>query len=213
MHHHTDIHEVNCARARFELIAVLHREDSRRLERRVARQARTDPQTIEDACSFAWLQLLTHTAVDLGSPSARVLGWLTQTATREAWRLQAVRTRDELLDDDAIERVRRLRDCTVPTIDDVADQRARLDLVGDIPQRPRRFLTRLALGYSYREIAVQERVSLTTTNKQLTRARRALRRLEADAAPAATRRRDASRDGRARDLTLPAPRGIARDRP
>ena len=63
---HIDTPAVNPRRGRFELIAALHHEHSRRLERRVALRARADPQTIEDACSFAWLQLLTHTAVDLG---------------------------------------------------------------------------------------------------------------------------------------------------
>jgi DNA-directed RNA polymerase specialized sigma24 family protein len=49
---------------------------------------------------------------------------------------------------------------------------ARLQLVAQIPERPRRFLLRLALGYSYDEIAAVEGVSRTTTNKQIARAKR-----------------------------------------
>ena len=56
----------------------------------------------------------------------------------------------------------------------------RPDLAAQIPQRPRRFLLRLALGYSYREIASDEGVSLTTTNKQIARAKRLLRALDSD---------------------------------
>jgi DNA-directed RNA polymerase specialized sigma24 family protein len=39
-------------------------------------------------------------------------------------------------------------------------------------------LLRLAVGYSYDEIAAVERVSYTTTNKQITRAKRLLRELD-----------------------------------
>jgi DNA-directed RNA polymerase specialized sigma24 family protein len=40
-------------------------------------------------------------------------------------------------------------------------------------------LLRLSLGYSYTEIAITERVTATTTNKQIARAKRLLRALEA----------------------------------
>jgi len=42
---------------------------------------------------------------------------------------------------------------TAPGADVIAAQHLRLDLVSQIPERPRRFLLRLALGYSYDEIA------------------------------------------------------------
>ena len=175
------------ATSRSVQIAALHGEHARQLERRVARRARADPPTIEDACSFAWLQLLTHTAVDLASSSHGAIGWLEQTATREAWRLQARRARDELLELAAIERQSRLREQTVPGVHQLAAQRARVELVEQIPERPRRFLWRLALGYSHREITAAEDVSATTTNKQIARAKRLLRSLEAvDTTPSST---------------------------
>ena len=165
--------------ARNAQIAALHGKHARELQRRVARRARADPPTIEDACAFAWLQLLTHASVDLGPPTYDALGWLTQTATREARRLQARRARAGLLEPITIESEPRLRGLIGPAADELAEQHARIDLVTQLPQRPRRFLLRLALGYSYREIAAQERVSLTTTNKQIARAKRLLRALEA----------------------------------
>ena len=72
----------------------MHRTHARELRRRVAWRAHADPQTVEDACSHAWLQLLTHPSVDLTSPDWSVLGWLTQTATREARRLDGRRVRE-----------------------------------------------------------------------------------------------------------------------
>ena len=164
-------------------IAAMHRECAGELQRRVKRRAHADPQTIEDACSHAWLQLLTHHSVDLGPPDWGVLGWLTQIATREAWRLTARQGRDGLLDPVTIHGERRPRGPVGSGADELADQHARLQLVAQIPQRPRRFLLRLALGYSYREIAVHEQASLTTTNKQIARAKRLLRALESQDEP------------------------------
>ncbi len=124
---------------RLERIALMHAEHARELERRVVRRARADPQTIEDACSHAWLQLLTHRSVDLGPPAWGELGWLTQTATREAWRLAARQVCDGLLDPDTIHSERRLRGPVVPGADELADQHACLQLVAQMPPRPRRF--------------------------------------------------------------------------
>ena len=47
-----------------------------------------------------------------------------------------------------------------------------------LPERPRRFLLRQTLGYSYVEIAELEGVTRTCTNKQLARAKRLLRQIE-----------------------------------
>ena len=164
-------------------IAAMHRNHARELERRVASRARAEPRTIEDACSFAWMQLITHPAIDLDGPPDGALAWITRTAVHEAWRLEAMRARDELLDEAALRRELRQHEQTTPGVDELVAQRARLDLVAQIPPRPRRFLLRHALGHSYREIAVDEHVSLTTTNKQIARARRLLRALDAPQEP------------------------------
>jgi DNA-directed RNA polymerase specialized sigma24 family protein len=162
--------------ARGERIAAMHGAHARALERRVARRAcASAPQTIEDACAFAWLQLLTHPHVDL-SVRRRVLGWLELTATREAWRLDIRRARDGLGSDVALEDW--LDAQTVAGADEVAAQRERLALVDQLPARPRRFLLRQALGRSYLEIAADEDASLTTTNKQIATAKRLLRALD-----------------------------------
>ena len=178
-------HSETSGRTRNDQIAALHRTHAGELRPRVAWRSRADPQTVEDACSHAWLQLFTDPSVDLASPDWSVLGWLTLTATREVRRLQSRCVREGPVDLSTIERERRLRGPLGPGADELADQHARLDLVAQIPDRPRRFLLQLALGYSYREIAAREDASLTATNKQIARAKRLLRALDADDRPIA----------------------------
>jgi len=55
-------------------------------------------------------------------------------------------------------------------------------LVAELPERPRRFLLRLAEGHSYREIAAVEAVSVRAAARQIARARRLVRALDADQA-------------------------------
>jgi len=58
----------------------------------------------------------------------------------------------------------------------------RMDLVKQIPERPRRFLLRLVLGYTYDEIGAAEGASYSTVNKQIARAKQLLRDLDQAAA-------------------------------
>jgi DNA-directed RNA polymerase specialized sigma24 family protein len=109
-------------------------------------------------------------------PRWRALSWLTTTAIREAWRLERNTRRMCATDSTAIDTIRPREDAGV---DELVIARLRLDLVSQLPERPRRFLLRLALGYSYREIAEAEHASYTTTSKQIARAKRLLRELEA----------------------------------
>lgn len=163
---------------RLQQIAAMYAEHNDQLKRLVARRASTDPQTIEDACSHAWTQLLTHPDVDLTPPHWRSLAWLTQTAVREAWRLDTRQRTTVGATDDALGHFAADRGASAPSTDELAAQHARLDLVGQIPERPRRFLLRLMLGYSYEEIATQEGVTHTSTNKQIARAKHLLREIE-----------------------------------
>ena len=62
---------MHSTRAHSGRLAVLHGEHARALERRVSQRASVSaPQTIEDACAFAWLQCA---ALD-GTPPARRAG-------------------------------------------------------------------------------------------------------------------------------------------
>ena len=65
---------------------VLFREHHPRLRSHVRRLVRTSRANIEDACSFAFLQLLRHQP-----DREHVYGWLLRTATREAIKLDQQR--------------------------------------------------------------------------------------------------------------------------
>jgi DNA-directed RNA polymerase specialized sigma24 family protein len=62
---------------------LLFLEFNEQLLRRVHSLVHASPQTIEDACAFAWMQLLRHQPDRDGEWKA----WLVRTAQREAWRL------------------------------------------------------------------------------------------------------------------------------
>jgi DNA-directed RNA polymerase specialized sigma24 family protein len=56
---------------------------ARRLHAVVRATVRTSPANVEDACGFAWLQLVRHRP-----PAAAAFAWLRTTAVREAIKLQ-----------------------------------------------------------------------------------------------------------------------------
>ena len=163
---------------RLQEITVMYSAHSAELHRLVGRRGSADATTVEDACSYAWTRLLVCEHVDLRPPRWRALAWLTKVAVHEAWRLNRVARRAGVFDDAAVDEMTVARNRAVPAAEDVADQHLRLDLVGQLPERPRRFLLRLAVGYSYDEIAVAEGVSYRTAGRQIARAKRILRELD-----------------------------------
>jgi len=167
---------------RLEQIADMYATHRDQLQRVVRARGSNSSAIVEDACSHAWMQLLTHDYVDVGLPRWGALAWLTQTAVREAWRLDNRERRSHGYvpeDNDDLARMAGASGHILPGADELAEQHMRLDLVKQIPERPRRFLLRLALGYSYDEIAVAEgAASYSTVNKQIARAKRLLRNLE-----------------------------------
>ncbi|MGI9099039.1 MAG: RNA polymerase sigma factor [Solirubrobacteraceae bacterium] len=164
---------------RLRQIAALYVAHDAQLHSVVSRRGSRCAQIVDDACQHAWSKLLVADDVDLRAPSWRVLGWLTTTAIREAWRLGSVRE-EPMLAEDELQRLTAQHKPLEDDVDVVCERRRRLALVWQVPERPRRFLLRLAMGYSYREIALAEGVSLTTTNKQIARAKRILRQLDRD---------------------------------
>jgi DNA-directed RNA polymerase specialized sigma24 family protein len=148
------------------------------LHRLVERRGSPHHATVDDACSYAWMRLLSAEHATLRPPRWQALAWLTTVAVHEAWRLNRSHRRDGPFDPEKIDTLSMHRERAVPAAHDVAALHARLNLIDEIPERPRRFLLRLALGYSYDEISAAEGVSRTTTNKQIARAKRILRDLD-----------------------------------
>ncbi len=121
-------------------------------------------QTLEDACSLAWVQLI-RTQPDRSS----VFGWLYVTARREALRLIAVERRTPLLEPAGDHHLLAFR---APVHDGARDRaREALEAVAALPERQRRLLCLQAAGYSYTEIAALEGVSARVVDRQLRRAR------------------------------------------
>ena len=163
--------------SRLQQIADLHDTFNESLQHGVAQRVNTDEQTIEDACSYAWMQLLTHPNVSL-TPEPPLLGWLTRTAVREAWRLDGHLRRTVGVTDDTIAALADTHGPLTPSSEDIALLRARIALVEQLPERPRRFLLRLMLGHAYDNIAAAENTTYRVVNRQVARAKRLLRQIE-----------------------------------
>jgi hypothetical protein len=115
------------------------------------------PATVEDACSYARAHLITAEHVDVHPPRWRALAYVTKTAVGKAWTLRAAEHRAAAYDYEQLDYLAAARGYSDTPADEAAALQMRcelaLDLVAQIPERPRRFLLRLALGYSYHDIA------------------------------------------------------------
>ena len=170
---------------RLEQIAAIYATHSAQLHRVVRARGSKSDAIAEDACSHAWMQLLTHDYVDLGPPRWGALAWLTQTAIRKAWELDNNERRAHGVvpdDTDDLAQQAAASGHLLPGADELTEQHMRMDLVKQIPERPRRFLLRLVLGYTYDEIGAAEGASYSTVNKQIARAKQLLRDLDQAAA-------------------------------
>ena len=66
-----------------QVTAMVARHDAQ-LHRVVRRRGSASPGIVDDACRYAWIQLLTAEHVDLRPPLWEALGWLTTCAVRYA---------------------------------------------------------------------------------------------------------------------------------
>ena len=141
----------------------------RRLRGIVAFNVRAPAPLIEDACQTAWLRL-TRRRDDL-APRA-MLPWLVTTATREALRLLRHAERElplEVLTDP------RALASSAPGPEAITQLRSRLAELGALNRRQQRLIWLQGLGFSYEEMAGREGDSLRTIERQVLRARCALR--------------------------------------
>lgn len=159
--------------SRADQIGALFQQRADVLCATVAKHVHSTDDVIDEACGFAWLQLLRHHDVDLAD-HGRVFWWLYRTAQRQAWRLH--------------ERAQRTVPTGHPTTScaDVFTRQpdASVDLVQQIEDRETlRALHQLrpavrdtavlkACGYTYDEISAIHDISGTTITKRVRRARR-----------------------------------------
>ncbi len=150
-----------------------HHED---LLRSVGRAVNASDALIEDACSFAWCQLLRRQP-DRGP---QLFGWLRTVAIRQAYRLSRVERRDKHLEELARAPLASTDGWQglLPDpvgLDDRLRARRALGALASLPERQRRYMALFIAGYSYREITRLTGATHTNVNKHLTRARARLR--------------------------------------
>jgi len=153
-------------------VGELYRLLSGRLEQIVRVDVHAPDVVIEDACQFAWSRLVVHRE---RVHRETALGWLVTTAVHEAFKLIRRRSRDASLDAVAEQGLDLAPSETAPSVHELLEQRDRLVAVGSLPRRQQRLLWLHALGLSYREIALHEGCTARTVERQLLRARQALR--------------------------------------
>jgi RNA polymerase sigma factor (sigma-70 family) len=153
-------------------VGELCKELARRVQQLVRRQVRAPAPVIEDACQFAWWRLVVH-AHRIERKAA--LSWLAKTAVHEALKLIRREERDLSLD----ARLEAAGEAGIPSLwpalDQIAEQRAQLELVRDLPVRQRMVLGLQAAGFSYEEVAASLGMSLRTVERQTMRGRQELR--------------------------------------
>jgi RNA polymerase sigma factor (sigma-70 family) len=138
-----------------------------RLEQIVRFDVSAPDQVVEDACQYAWTQLVIHAD---RVRRDKALSWLATTAIREALKLLR-RQRWELLLEDVSGAPTTL--ASGPEV--VAEQRERLAAVQQLPERQQRLVWLHGLGLTYAEMAAEAGCTRRTVERQLGHARRTLR--------------------------------------
>ncbi len=148
---------------------------AKRLEQIVRLDVRAPDVVIEDACQFAWTRLLHH---HQRVHRETVLSWLIRTAVHEAFKLLR-RERRELSLEAAVELATTPALSRLPTPLELIECRERFAELDGLPERQQRAVWLHALGLNYAEIAGHEGCTSRAIERQLLRARRAIRELEA----------------------------------
>lgn len=144
-----------------------------RLERSVARALGAERRHAEDACAWAWAQLVA-TQPERGE---RIFAWLRATAINHARRLGVLERREaapefggedpELPWEELIE--------ARTSLEVELEGRAAAEALAELRPREARYLSLLAAGYSYREIAEREGVTYRTVDRHISRSRARIR--------------------------------------
>ena len=152
-------------------VAELFAEQASRVRRLVRAGVRAPEPMVEDACQLAWVRLFQRRAsVRRDTATA----WLVRTAIREAVK-QLHRDRREVSLDALAELAGdRPAPSTPALLDELVEQRARLESIRILPERQQRLVWLQGLGLTYTEMAGQTGTTRRTVERQLLRARRTL---------------------------------------
>jgi RNA polymerase sigma factor (sigma-70 family) len=148
--------------------AALFSRYDRKLRDRVSAVVNTSQANIEDACMFAWLQLLRHEIDEIDA----AYSWLTTVAIREAVKLDRADRRTRSLPVDATGAV-------IEPIDprdelaarDMLDHAAAVIQQAGLTSRQLEMIALQAWGLNYKEIAARTGNSRRTVDRELVRAR------------------------------------------
>jgi RNA polymerase sigma factor (sigma-70 family) len=145
------------------------------LVRVISRLVHTDPATIDDACQFAWLQLLRC------QPTREtVRAWLVTVARNEAIRLDRIQRRCAALSVGEREPGCHPEPAAATDAYTLAiDLDEALTVLASLPERKRDLYALKVLGFSYEEICRITGDSYSTVNRQLVRAAALIRRARA----------------------------------
>lgn len=131
---------------------------------------------IDDACQFAWIRLLHHRH-RVGRDG--VVSWLITTARREVFKLVRRDEHDLSLEELMEETGDLCITRTAPEPDQAVGARLRLELLQELPERQERLMWLRGLGFSYPEMATEAATTVRTVERQLMKAQRKIRTLEA----------------------------------
>jgi len=134
----------------------------------VRRAVRASDALIEDACGFAWEQLMACQP----ERQETLFSWLRTVAVREAWRLSSVERRPAHWEQgraDGDSGPERIED-RGPSLDRQLEARCALERVGELPPRQRHLFALQVAGLSYQEVAAVTGDSVRTVDRQLRRA-------------------------------------------
>jgi RNA polymerase sigma factor (sigma-70 family) len=171
-------------RSRSDDVAVYFAEHAPRLERLVRARVNASAETIEDACSYAWCQLVRRVDVAIDD---RAAGWLYRVAVHEGWRLAALE-RETLryapsFDDPEVVEAGVAEPAAPHTVEQLIATRLRLEEIRNLPHRQRRAVLLFAFGLTYAEIAEQTADSVRSVERLLRRATQRLRTVDVDELP------------------------------
>jgi RNA polymerase sigma factor (sigma-70 family) len=152
-------------------VAELFAEQASRVRRLVRAGVRAPEPMVEDACQLAWVRLFQRRArVRRDTATA----WLVRTAIREAVKQLHRDGREVSLDALAEQAGDRPAPSAPALLDELVEQRARLESIRILPERQQRLVWLQGLGLTYTEIAGQTGATRRTVERQLLRARRTL---------------------------------------